>query len=72
MKRICVTRAICPPEREAAIHAEADIMCALVEARNEEKISQRKLEELTGVKNSTIHRMEKGANRARRYKLKRS
>jgi DNA-binding XRE family transcriptional regulator len=50
------------PEREAAIHAEADIMCALVEARNEKKISQRKLEELTGVKNSTIHRMEKGEN----------
>jgi DNA-binding XRE family transcriptional regulator len=51
-----------PPEREAEIRAEADIMCALIEARNEKKISQRRLEELTGVKNSTIHRMEKGEN----------
>jgi transcriptional regulator with XRE-family HTH domain len=37
-------------------------MCALVEARNEKKISQRRLEGLTGVKNSTIHRMEKSEN----------
>jgi ribosome-binding protein aMBF1 (putative translation factor) len=40
--------------------ARVAIMCALIDARNEKKISQRKLEELTGVRQSVIARMEVG------------
>jgi predicted XRE-type DNA-binding protein len=40
--------------------ARVAIMCALIDARNEKKISQRKLEELTGVRQSVISRMEVG------------
>jgi DNA-binding XRE family transcriptional regulator len=50
------------PEREAEIQAEVDILSALIDARKENKISQRQLEELTGVNRSTINRMEKGDN----------
>jgi DNA-binding XRE family transcriptional regulator len=53
-------KGILTPAREAEIQAEVDILHALIEARNENKISQRKLEELTGVNHSTINRMEKG------------
>jgi DNA-binding XRE family transcriptional regulator len=53
---------ILSPEREAEIQAEVEILCALIDARNENKISQRKLEELTGVNRSTINRIEKGDN----------
>jgi DNA-binding XRE family transcriptional regulator len=53
---------ILTPEREAEIQAEVDILSALIDARKENKISQRQLEELTGVNRSTINRMEKGDN----------
>ncbi|MDR0875921.1 MAG: helix-turn-helix domain-containing protein [Clostridiales Family XIII bacterium] len=55
-------KGILTPEREAEIQVEVDILQALIEARRENKISQRKLEELTGVNHSTINRMEKGDN----------
>jgi DNA-binding XRE family transcriptional regulator len=42
--------------------ARADIICALINARKENKISQRKLEELTGVRKATIQRVENGQN----------
>jgi transcriptional regulator with XRE-family HTH domain len=34
----------------------------LIAARNEKKISQRKLEELTGIRQTTITRIESGKN----------
>jgi DNA-binding XRE family transcriptional regulator len=42
--------------------ARAAIMWELIQARNEKKISQRKLEELTGVRQTTITRIESGKN----------
>jgi DNA-binding XRE family transcriptional regulator len=44
----------------AASNARAAIAIELIKARNEKKISQRKLEELTGVRKSTITRIENG------------
>jgi DNA-binding XRE family transcriptional regulator len=43
-----------------ASNARVAIMCELIDARNEKKISQRKLEELTGVRQPTISDMEAG------------
>ena len=43
-----------------ASNARVAIMCELIDARNENKISQRKLEELTGIRQSTISDMEAG------------
>jgi DNA-binding XRE family transcriptional regulator len=43
-----------------ASKARAAIMCELIDARNEKKISQRKLEELSGVRQPVIARMESG------------
>jgi Trp operon repressor len=40
--------------------ARVAIMCALIDARNEKKISQRKLEELSGVRQAVISRAELG------------
>jgi len=42
--------------------ARAAIQIELIKARNEKKISQRKLEELTGVRQTTITRIESGKN----------
>ncbi|GHU67688.1 hypothetical protein AGMMS49983_19230 [Clostridia bacterium] len=47
-------------EELAASKARVAIMGELVQARNAQKISQRKLEELTGIRKSTITRMENG------------
>jgi DNA-binding XRE family transcriptional regulator len=49
-------------EEIAASQARAAIMWELIQARNEKKISQRKLEELTGVRQTTITRIESGKN----------
>lgn len=49
-------------ESIAESQARADIICALIDARKENKISQRKLEELTGVRKTTIQRVENGQN----------
>jgi DNA-binding XRE family transcriptional regulator len=46
----------------AESQARADIICALINARKENKMSQRKLEELTGVRTATIQRVENGQN----------
>ncbi|MDR0841850.1 MAG: helix-turn-helix domain-containing protein [Acidobacteriota bacterium] len=48
------------PEDVAASDARAAIAVELIKARNGKKISQRKLEELTGVRRSTITRIENG------------
>ena len=42
--------------------ARAAIQIELIKARNEKKISQRKLEELTGIRQTTITRIESGKN----------
>jgi DNA-binding XRE family transcriptional regulator len=49
------------PEEVAESNARAAIMVELIRARNEQKISQRKLEELTGIRQPAIARIEKGA-----------
>ena len=48
------------PEEIAESDLHAALITALVEARQEQGISQRKLEELSGVKQPQIARMEKG------------
>ena len=58
-QEMLVTGAI-TPEDIAASNARAAIAVELIKARNENKISQRKLEELTGVRKSTITRIENG------------
>jgi DNA-binding XRE family transcriptional regulator len=47
-------------EELAASKARVAIMGELIKARNDQKISQRRLEELTGIRKSTITRMENG------------
>jgi predicted XRE-type DNA-binding protein len=49
------------PEEVAESNARAAIMVELIKARNDQKISQRKLEELTGIRQPAIARIEKGA-----------
>jgi DNA-binding XRE family transcriptional regulator len=49
-------------EEIAESHARVAIMGELIKARNEKKISQRKVEELTGVRKTTINRIENGQN----------
>jgi DNA-binding XRE family transcriptional regulator len=49
-------------EEVSESNARVAIMVELVKARNERRISQRKLEELTGVRKSTIARIETGSN----------
>jgi DNA-binding XRE family transcriptional regulator len=49
-------------EEIAESKARAAIMWELIQARNEKKISQRKLEELTGIRQTTITRIESGKN----------
>jgi len=50
------------PEEIAASNLRASLMSELVNTRNERGISQRKLEELSGVKQPVIARMENGTN----------
>jgi len=50
------------PEEIAASELRAQLMGVLVNARHEKGISQRKLEELSGVKQPVIARMENGTN----------
>jgi len=49
-------------EEIAENRARASIQVELIKARNEKKISQRKLEELTGIRQTTITRIESGKN----------
>ena len=48
------------PEEIAESDAEVAIISELIKARNEGKISQKQLEELSGVRQPIIARMEKG------------
>ena len=53
-------RELCTPEEIAASDLRVAMMIELVNARQERGISQKKLEELSGVKQPIIARMEKG------------
>ena len=48
------------PEEIAESDLQAALIAAMVEARQEQGISQRRLEELSGVSQPVIARMEKG------------
>ena len=48
------------PEERAASAVRVALMVELTKARNEQGMSQKKLEELSGVKQSIISRMETG------------
>jgi len=50
------------PEEIAASNLRVGLMTELAKARNEQGLSQRKLEELSGVKQPVIARMENGTN----------
>ena len=50
------------PEERAASKLRVGLMIELTKARNEQGLSQRKLEELSGVKQPVIARMENGTN----------
>ncbi|MBR5098532.1 MAG: XRE family transcriptional regulator [Spirochaetales bacterium] len=50
------------PQEIAISDLHAELMCELIKARNEKRISQRELEELCGVRQPVIARMEKGEN----------
>ena len=47
------------PEEIVISDLHAEIICALIDARNEKKITQRELEELCGVRQPVIARIEK-------------
>ena len=49
------------PEERAASRLRVSLMVELTKARNEQGISQKKLEVLSGVKQPIIARMEKGS-----------
>lgn len=51
---------ISTPEEITENNLRVDLICALIEARNNQGITQKKLEELSGVKQPVIARMEKG------------
>jgi len=50
------------PEERAASALRVALMLELAQARNERGLSQRKLEELSGVRQPVIARMENGTN----------
>ena len=56
-----VEREIFTPEEIAASNLRVAMMIELTQARQERGISQKKLEELSGVKQPIIARMEKGS-----------
>jgi DNA-binding XRE family transcriptional regulator len=50
------------PEEIVASNARVDLMIALSKARKEKGLTQKKLSEITGVKQSAISRLERGKN----------
>lgn len=55
-----VEKELFTPEEIAASDLRVAMMCQLIEARQKKGYTQRKLEELSGVKQPVIARMEKG------------
>ncbi len=56
-----VERELFTPEEIAIAHAKAALVAELIKARREQGISQKRLEEISGVKQPVIARMEKGS-----------
>ncbi len=48
------------PEEISESDLRVDLICALIEARNAQRITQKQLEELSGVRQPVIARIEKG------------
>lgn len=60
-----VRAAIFTPEEIAESNLRVDLIGELIEARREKGLSQKKLEELSGVKQPVIARLEKGTTSPR-------
>ena len=58
-----IEKEIFTPEEIAEAELKASIISELIKARNEKKLSQRDLEELSGVSQTVIARMEKGSTK---------
>ncbi len=52
------------PEQEVEIQLEMDVIKAIIEARESQKLTQRDLSKKSGVKQPAIARIEKGINSA--------
>lgn len=48
------------PEEIKESNLRVDLICALIQARNEQRITQKQLEEMSGVRQPVIARIEKG------------
>lgn len=55
-----VEKELFTPEEIAASDFRVELICALIEARKEKGITQKELEEMTGIKQSAIARVERG------------
>lgn len=55
-----VEKELFTPEEIAASDLRVELICALIEARKEKGITQKELEEMTGIKQSAIARVERG------------
>ena len=57
-----VEEQIYSPEERAASDLRVAFLCALIDARNEKKITQKELENLSGIKQPMIARIERGTS----------
>ena len=55
-----IRKTLLTPDERAASALRVELMTELINARNEQGISQKKLEELSGVRQPIIARMERG------------
>ena len=55
-----IRKTLLTPDERAASAIRVELMTELINARNEQGISQKKLEELSGVRQPIIARMERG------------
>ena len=55
-----VEKELFTPEEIAASDFRVELICALIEARKEKGITQKELEEMAGIKQSAIARVERG------------
>lgn len=53
------------PEQEVEIQFEMDLIRAIIEARENKKLTQRELSKKSGIKQSAIARIERGVNSPR-------
>lgn len=50
----------CTPEEQRAIELKSNLILNMIEVRKKAKLSQRKLEELSGIRQPTIAKIERG------------